>query len=152
MILSSAREVQGFFEYEKNLVTTNGCFDILHAGHVHGLYHIRRHTRGLYPFVILVNSDESIQRLKGDKRPVIGLAWRMALLEELHIADFIVPFYEDTPCEALDILRPDMHFKGEEYKNKDMPEREIVESHGGEIRFIPKKYDISTTIILERLA
>lgn len=117
------------------LVTTNGCFDILHAGHLASL---RSASRFGDVLIVLVNSDESVQRLKGADRPINQLADRIALLEALEPVTYVFPFSGDDPSDILRSIRPTVHCKGAEYASgKDMPEAEVVRQFGGRIEFLP---------------
>ncbi|MGE0492600.1 MAG: D-glycero-beta-D-manno-heptose 1-phosphate adenylyltransferase [Vulcanimicrobiota bacterium] len=113
---------------------TNGCFDLIHVGHLHTLQTARQQADFL---VVGVNSDESVRRLKGARRPLVAARDRAELLAGFACVDLVVVFEEDTPVEILDEVRPDVHIKGGDYKVEDLPEREVVESHGGRILITP---------------
>ena len=131
------------------LVATGGCFDILHAGHVACLSAARRLGDAL---VVLVNSDESVRRLKGSSRPVVTAADRVRVLEALSCVDAVVVFDEDDPRVALDRLRPDVWTKGADYGAQVLPEADIVRSWGGRVVLLPYLDGPSTTSILQRSA
>jgi rfaE bifunctional protein nucleotidyltransferase chain/domain len=114
----------------KTVVTTNGCFDILHVGHVRYLEEARRLGDML---IVGVNSDASVRRLKGPQRPVMPDRERAELLAALECVDYVTIFDEDTPCELLEALRPDVHVKGGDYTLDRVVEREVVERHGGRL-------------------
>lgn len=114
----------------KTVVTTNGCFDILHVGHVRYLQKARELGDLL---VIGVNSDDSVRRLKGPPRPVIPDTERAELLAALECVDYVTIFDEDTPCELLEALRPNVHVKGGDYTLDRVVERHVVEKHGGRV-------------------
>ncbi|MEO2118105.1 MAG: D-glycero-beta-D-manno-heptose 1-phosphate adenylyltransferase [Methanocaldococcus sp.] len=128
------------------IVFTNGCFDIIHRGHVEYLNKAKKLGDVL---IVGVNSDESIKKIKGDKRPIIPLYSRAYVLDNLKAVDFVVPFDEETPIELIKIIKPDVHVKGGDYKEEDLPEAEIVKSYGGEIKIIPLIEGYSTTKIIE---
>jgi rfaE bifunctional protein nucleotidyltransferase chain/domain len=128
------------------VVATGGCFDLLHAGHVHCL----RNARALGDcLVVLLNSDASVRRLKGPGRPVVGEQDRMAVLEALGCVDAVVTFDEDTPEAALRRLRPDLFAKGADYAVADLPEAPLLRGWGGEVVLVPFLSDHSTTRLLE---
>lgn len=130
------------------LVATGGCFDLLHAGHVATLQAARALGDRL---VVLVNSDESVRRLKGPGRPVVPAADRVRLLEALDCVDAAVLFDGDDPCQALERLRPDIWVKGGDYTAADLPEARVVAAHGGSTVVLPYLDGLSTTAILERV-
>ncbi|MEM9382551.1 MAG: D-glycero-beta-D-manno-heptose 1-phosphate adenylyltransferase, partial [Planctomycetota bacterium] len=131
----------------KRVVFTNGCFDVLHAGHVDYLRFARSKGDAL---VVGVNDDASVSRLKGPERPVNGLEDRMLVLSALEVVDAVVPFGEDTPKELVEQVSPDVLVKGEDYSDKPVVGREWVESHGGQVVLAPLLKGRSTSSILER--
>lgn len=133
----------------RRLVFTNGVFDILHAGHVQYLQ-AARHLGDL--LIVGVNSDESVRLLnKGPNRPVNALEDRVAVLEALGVVDGAVPFEEHTPIRLIEVLRPEVHVKGGDYKVEDLPETPVVKAYGGEVVVMPLLPGRSTTSILGRL-
>jgi phosphoheptose isomerase len=134
------------------VVWTNGCFDLLHAGHVRSL----EAARALGDLLVVgLNSDESVRRLKGTGRPVMAAAERAEVLSALRAVDHVVVYEEDTPEGALERLRPDVHAKGADYappNGKPLPERAVVEAYGGRIEFLPFVDGISTTELVERVS
>lgn len=134
----------------KRLVFTNGVFDLLHAGHVR-LLAAARDLGDL--LVVGVNSDASVRRLgKGPGRPVNPLEDRVAVLEALGAVDVAVPFDEDTPEALIACLRPEVHVKGGDYREEELPEAALVRSYGGEVRILPLLEGRSTTEALRRLS
>jgi len=134
------------------VVWTNGCFDLLHAGHVRSLDAARALGDVL---VVGLNSDESVRRLKGAGRPVMSAGERAEVLAALTAVDHVVVYGEDTPEGALERLRPDIHAKGADYappNGKPLPERAVVEAYGGRIEFLPFVDCVSTTTLVEKLA
>lgn len=131
----------------KRVVFTNGCFDVLHAGHVDYLRFARSKGDAL---VVGVNDDASVTRLKGPERPVNTLDDRMLVLSALEVVDAVVPFGEDTPKELVEQVSPDVLVKGEDYADKPVVGREWVESHGGQVVLAPLLKGRSTSSILER--
>jgi D-beta-D-heptose 7-phosphate kinase / D-beta-D-heptose 1-phosphate adenosyltransferase len=131
------------------LVATGGCFDLLHAGHVATIEAARRLGDRL---VVLVNSDESVRRLKGPDRPVQPQEDRVAVLQALSAVDEVLLFHEDTPVSALQRLRPDVWVKGGDYAVEDLPETAVLESWGGRVALVPYVAGRSTTRLIEELA
>ena len=127
------------------LVATGGCFDVLHAGHVGCLEAARALGDAL---VVLVNSDESVRRLKGPGRPVVGQQDRERVLRALSSVDAVVVFSEDDPRAALAELRPDVWAKGGDYGGTELPEAELIRSWGGRVVLLPYLDGRSTTGIL----
>ncbi len=133
------------------LVWTNGCFDILHAGHVESLRLARAHGDVL---VVGVNDDEHVRRTKGAGRPIHVLDQRVAILSALEMVDYVLPFSEPTPIAVLDKVRPDVHCKGADYappNGAPIPEADVVRAYGGRIEFLPLVDGLSTTSIAKRL-
>jgi D-beta-D-heptose 7-phosphate kinase/D-beta-D-heptose 1-phosphate adenosyltransferase len=128
------------------IVFTNGCFDILHMGHLKILAHCRELAGPHGAVVVGVNSDESVSRLKGPSRPIIDENTRCVLLVSLKYVDHVVIFDEDTPRKLIDSLLPDVIVKGEEYRDK-----EVVGSDIALVHFVPMSEGISTTKIVERI-
>jgi rfaE bifunctional protein nucleotidyltransferase chain/domain/rfaE bifunctional protein kinase chain/domain len=127
------------------VVATGGCFDVLHAGHIASLEAARRLGDAL---VVLVNSDESVRRLKGADRPVNPAADRCRVLRSLRCVDAVAEFSGDDPCEVLDELRPDIWAKGGDYTAEMLPETPIVNGWGGRVVLVPYLPGRSTTAIL----
>jgi rfaE bifunctional protein nucleotidyltransferase chain/domain len=130
------------------VVFTNGCFDLLHRGHVEYLFAARELGDHL---VVAVNGDASVRRLKGDARPVVTLADRAYVLAGLGCVDAVTAFDEDTPRELIAALLPDVLVKGGDYRPEDVVGGEEVRAAGGEVIILPFVQGRSTTTILERL-
>lgn len=133
----------------KKIVVTNGCFDILHSGHVAFLQHARSLGDVL---VVGVNSDRSVRRLKGETRPINNQADRVAVLSALKAVDYVVVFGEDTAERLVSELRPDVYVKGGDYTLDRLPEARIVQSYGGEVVIVPLIEGKSTTAIVRKVA
>jgi phosphoheptose isomerase len=135
----------------RTVVWTNGVFDVLHIGHLRSL----EAARGFGDVLVVgVNGDTVVTKLKGPGRPIFPLEERMALVAALRAVDYVVAFEEETPERILSEVRPDVHCKGEDYApphGKPVPEREVVESYGGRIEFVPLVPSRSTTDIVERI-
>lgn len=132
----------------KKIVFTNGCFDILHVGHMRYLEEAK--SFGDYLFVG-VNSDESVRRLKGPTRPINNQQDRAELLAGLKSVDYTVVFTEDTPVELIEELKPSIHIKGGDYKKEDLPETKVVENYGGEVYIVSLVEGKSTTNVVKKI-
>jgi rfaE bifunctional protein nucleotidyltransferase chain/domain len=132
----------------RTVVFTNGCFDLLHAGHVHYLAWARAQGDVL---VVGLNSDDSVRALKGPERPFSHFDDRAAVLAALRSVDIVVGFSERTPEVLLDRIAPDIHVKSAQYRVEELPERYVVESHGGRILLAPHEAGKSTTDIVARV-
>jgi D-beta-D-heptose 7-phosphate kinase/D-beta-D-heptose 1-phosphate adenosyltransferase len=132
----------------KRIVLTNGCFDLLHAGHLALLHH----AAGLGEVLVLaINSDSSVRRLKGAQRPLVPESERAALLAALTCVDAVTIFEEDTPLEVVQAVRPHVLVKGGDYRPEDVIGRELVEAAGGRVEIVPLTPDRSTSSLLERI-
>lgn len=129
------------------IVTTNGCFDLLHYGHVSYLARARR-LGGM--LVVGVNGDAAVRRLKGPGRPVNRAAHRAAVVAALRDVDAVFVFNTDTPVPFLKVLKPDIHVKGGDYSGR-LIEQDAVEENGGRVRILPMVKGISTTGIIKRM-
>lgn len=118
----------------KTVVFTNGCFDILHVGHVRYLQEARRRGDVL---VVGLNTDESVRKLKGAGRPVNPAPHRAEVLAALECVDYVSMFAEDTPVELIQAIRPDIDIKGGDYRIEEMPEAEVMRAIGGRVEIIP---------------
>ena len=132
----------------KKVVFTNGCFDILHKGHVTYLQKARKLGDVL---VVGINSDASVRRLKGPDRPVNNEKDRAFILGALECVDKVVMFSEDTPEKLIRRIRPDVLVKGGDWKKKDVVGAPFVESYGGTVRLIPFVKGFSTTGLLAKI-
>jgi len=132
----------------RKVVWTNGCFDLLHLGHVRSLEAARALGDVL---VVGVNADASVRELKGDGRPFVPVEQRAAIVAALRPVDHVVVFDELTPEQALARLQPDVHAKGADYEGRDLPERGVVEAYGGAVELLPLVPGISTTELERRL-
>lgn len=132
----------------ERVVLTNGCFDILHAGHVSYLEEAKAYGDRL---IVAVNDDDSVRRLKGPARPITPLADRMAVLAGLAAVDWVVPFAEDTPAELIAEVLPDVLVKGGDYRAEQIAGGEAVLKNGGEVRVLGFKPGRSTTALIEAI-
>jgi rfaE bifunctional protein nucleotidyltransferase chain/domain len=132
----------------RRIVFTNGCFDILHAGHVEYL----RQARALGDvLVVALNSDASIRRLKGEDRPIVPEAERAGLLAALRSVDHVVLFDTESPRDLIELVRPDVYVKGGDYNVDMLPEAPLVERLGGEVVLVDYIGGRSTTQMVERI-
>lgn len=132
----------------KKIVFTNGCFDILHAGHVAYLQQAKR--LGDY-LIVAINDDASVKRLKGPHRPINHVEQRMAVLAGLGVVDWVTSYADDTPERLLKKLQPDVLVKGGDYGMDGVVGAEIVQAYGGEVRVLGLTKGVSTTAIIDRM-
>lgn len=132
----------------KTVVFTNGCFDLLHAGHVRYLEEARLLGDAL---VVGLNSDRSVSRLKGTGRPLIPQEDRARLVAALEAVTVVVIFDEETPVKTIEAVRPDIHVKGGDYLPDDLPEAETVRRLGGAVRILPFLPGRSTTALVQKI-
>ena len=135
-------------ENGSRVVLANGCFDVLHVGHVRYLAGARELGDVL---VVGVNSDAQVARLKGPDRPVLPADERAELVEALESVTYVTVFDEPTVEELLLALKPDVHAKGTDYTEDSVPERNVVRSYGGKVAIVGDPKDHSTSAILARL-
>jgi D-beta-D-heptose 7-phosphate kinase/D-beta-D-heptose 1-phosphate adenosyltransferase len=129
------------------VVFTNGCFDLLHAGHVALLEKARAQGDALF---VGVNTDRSVRRLKGPGRPIVPLRERAELLAGLAAVDWVVPFPEPTPARVIRALRPDVLVKGGDYRPDRIVGRDTVRAAGGRVVVVPLRRGVSTTALIGR--
>lgn len=135
-------------EEGKKIVFTNGCFDILHSGHIKLLQEAKKFGEIL---IVAVNSDGSIRRIKGDLRPILSLDDRLKVLSAIEYVDNIVVFEDDTPIKMIEAIRPHTLVKGSDYTINEVVGGKIVESYGGNVKLVELKDGISTTKIVNRI-
>jgi len=133
---------------EKRLVFTNGCFDILHAGHVHYLRAAKAQGDML---MVGLNSDRSVKAIKGDKRPIVGQAHRAAVLACVGDVDFVVLFDEPDPLKLIKAVRPDVLVKGDDWPEDQIVGAGFVKASGGRVVRVPVLPGISTSNIIEKI-
>ncbi len=132
----------------KTVGFANGCFDLLHVGHIRYLKDAKKNCDVL---IVALNTDESVRRLKGEGRPRTPLSERLEIMEAIEFVDYLTFFSEDTVEHTLRILKPDIHFKGTDYTVETVPERKVMEELGGKVMIVGDPKDHSTTEILERI-
>lgn len=133
----------------KTVALANGCFDLLHVGHIRYLQGARAEGDVL---VVGVNADASVKRLKGEGRPLQNEQDRALLVAALHSVDWVVIFPEDTVENLLLALKPHVHCKGTDYTEATVPERHVVKSYGGRVAIVGDPKDHNTSTLLARLA
>jgi len=133
----------------KKAVFTNGCFDLLHAGHVYLFKEARKRGDIL---IVAVNSDSSLRRLKGPLRPVFPLKERLEVLAAIEFIDFLTVFNQDTPQKIISLLRPDVLVKGGDWPADQIVGRREVEEAGGRVVLIPYLEGFSTTNLLQKIS
>ena len=126
----------------------NGCFDVLHVGHVR---YLEAAAREAHRLIVAVNDDRSVRALKGPHRPVLAEADRAELVAALRAVDYVVIFPEPTVAPLLELLRPDVHCKGTDYTADTVPERDTVRRYGGRVAIVGDPKDHSTRELLARI-
>lgn len=140
--------VEGLKKKGRKIVFTNGCFDLLHLGHIRYL----REAKRLGDILIIgLNSDNSVRSLKGRERPLVKEKDRTEILSALEVVDYIVIFDELTPKNLIDSITPHILVKGGDWKREDVVGRDTVEAHGGEVVIIPEVKGYSTTTLIEKI-
>jgi rfaE bifunctional protein nucleotidyltransferase chain/domain len=133
----------------RTVAFANGCFDLLHVGHIRYLHAAAQEADLL---VVAINDDESVRTLKGEGRPILKAEDRAELVSALACVDFVIVFPEPTVGPLLEILRPDVHCKGTDYTLDSVPERDVVRAYGGRIAIVGDPKDHSTRDLLARIA
>ncbi|MBQ2644742.1 D-glycero-beta-D-manno-heptose 1-phosphate adenylyltransferase [bacterium] len=132
----------------KTIVTTNGCFDILHVGHVRYLEETKKFGDIL---IVALNSDKSVRELKGEGRPINNENDRAEVLNGLKSVDYVVLFDEHSPSQLLAEIKPDVHTKGADYTEETLPEAKIIKENGGRLEFIQFVPGKSTTATIKKI-
>ncbi|MCE9500766.1 MAG: D-glycero-beta-D-manno-heptose 1-phosphate adenylyltransferase [Leptospira sp.] len=132
----------------KKIIFTNGCFDILHPGHVSYLSMAKDLGDILW---IGLNSDSSVRKIKGEDRPVNSEQDRALILSSLVFVDLVTIFTEETPVELLSVIKPEIHVKGGDYIIENLPEYPVVKKNGGEVKILPFIKGNSTTSIINKI-
>lgn len=132
----------------KSIAFANGCFDVLHVGHIRYLQDAARVADVL---VVGVNGDASVRQLKGEGRPVMPEDERAEIISAIRGVTYVTIFHEDSPSRLLQTLRPDFQCKGTDYTADSVPEAEIVKSYGGKVVIVGDPKDHSTTAVLRKL-
>lgn len=132
----------------QTVVFANGCFDILHLGHIRLFQEGKRQGSVL---VVAVNTDDTVRRQKGPSRPIFPLSERLEVLDALESVDHLVPFSEDTPLELILLLKPDVLIKGGDWKQDEVVGKKEVEGWGGRVIHFPYVSGSSTTTLVEKI-
>jgi len=132
----------------KKIVFTNGCFDIIHAGHIKLL----KKAKKLGDILIVgINKDKSIKKIKGEDRPIMDEKQRIEIISAIEFVDYVVPFGDTTPEKLIKIIKPDIIVKGGDYKKDEVIGKDIVEKYGGKVYIFPLVKNISTTKIINKI-
>ena len=145
---SLVNEIASLKSQGKKIVSTNGCFDILHVGHIR---YLQKSAALGDILVVCLNSDRSVKALKGDSRPLNNENGRAEVLAALGCVDFVVIFDEDTPVNYLAQIKPDIHTKGGDYDINTLPEAKVITDNGGRVEFISFVEGKSTTNIINKM-
>jgi rfaE bifunctional protein nucleotidyltransferase chain/domain len=143
-----ARTVEQLRRDGKSVAFANGCFDVLHVGHIRYLQDAARQAEVL---VVGVNGDDSVRKLKGRGRPVMTERERAELISAIRGVSYVTIFHENSPARLLGELKPDVHCKGTDYTPESVPEADVVRSYGGKVVIVGDPKDHSTTEMLRRM-
>ena len=141
-------KLEGLRKKGKKIAFTNGCFDILHVGHVR---YLREAKKTADVLVLALNSDSSVRSIKGEKRPLMNEKERAEILAALEFVDFVTIFPELTPLELINYLKPDILIKGGDWPEEKVVGREEIKKWGGRVAIIPEVEGKSTTNIVEKI-
>ncbi|HHE04549.1 MAG TPA: D-glycero-beta-D-manno-heptose 1-phosphate adenylyltransferase [candidate division WOR-3 bacterium] len=141
------RIVSSIREEGKKVVFTNGCFDLIHPGHITLLREAKK--KGV--LIVGINTDESIRKIKEEQRPIVPLKARMEVLDSIKYVDYIIPFSEETPIEIIKMIVPDIIVKGGDWKENEIVGAELVKKRGGEVVRIRYKNAYSTSEIINTI-
>lgn len=130
------------------IVFTNGCFDLIHPGHIYSLIEAKKRGDKL---VVGLNSDQSIKKLKGSSRPIQTESSRACVLAAIKFVDVVILFQEETPEALLKVIKPDIWVKGGDYLKEQLSGKDIVESYGGEIQIIERLSEQSSSFLIEKI-
>jgi rfaE bifunctional protein nucleotidyltransferase chain/domain len=132
----------------RSVALANGCFDLLHVGHVR---YIQGAAAEADVLVVAINDDESVRRLKGEGRPILGARERAELVAGLRGVDYVVVFDGPTVASVIEAIRPDVHCKGTDYTADSVPERELVRAYGGRVAIVGDPKDHSTRELVSKI-
>lgn len=142
------RQIQVWKMASDTIVFTNGCFDVLHPGHLHSLAQAKAQGDRL---VVGINSDASVARAKGPQRPLCNQEWRLQVVQALHLVDAAVLFNQDTPETLIRLVRPDVLVKGMDYVPDQVVGAPFIQQYGGRLHLVPLKEGYSTSSWLNNL-
>ena len=143
------KKIEKLKKQKKRIAFTNGCFNVIHSGHVRGLEKARALADIL---VVAINTDRSMRRLKGKKRPIFPLKERAKILSAFEFVDFLISFDELTPLKVIKAIKPDILVKGGDYQEKEIVGSQFVKSYGGKIKRIPIYKNYSSSRIIEEIS
>ncbi len=143
------RRSNGWRLKSKRVAFTNGCFDLLHVGHLHTLLYCADRADVV---VVGINNDDSVRRLKGETRPMVGLEQRALMLAAVQCVTVVVPFSADTPLAVIEALQPDLLVKGGDWAIDAIVGADVVRAAGGEVEVVPFLEGWSSTELADRLA
>ena len=132
----------------KKIVFTNGCFDLLHLGHI---YYLEKAKKKGDILIVALNSDSSVRRIKGSKRPILPETDRARIIAALESVDYVVVFNEITPLKVIKALKPDVLIKGRDWKVDDIVGKDVVRSAGGRVATIPFLKGRSTKLLIKKV-
>jgi len=151
-IITDWARLKSIVDYHKSqgkiIGLTNGCFDIIHPGHIYSLMEAKSYVDIL---IVAINSDESIRRIKGFPRPILDWEARATILASLFFVDYVTVFDEDTPVKLIEYLKPHYYFKGGDYDIEKIPEYEAISSIGGKAITLEYIEGYSTSGIIEKI-
>ncbi len=133
---------------KKKLVVTNGCFDILHSGHIKLIKQSKEFGDIL---ILLINTDKSVKKNKGSSRPILKENIRLKILSSIKYIDYIIPFDDKTPVKLYKMIRPDILVKGGQYRKDKIAGSKIILKYGGKIKLVKMVNKISTSIIIDKI-
>ncbi len=133
----------------KKVVFTNGCFDIIHPGHIHTLKEAKKYGDIL---VVAINTDDSVRRYKGATRPINNFSHRATIISAIGFVDFVVSFEQDTPRALIEYLKPDVLVKGGDYQKEKVAGYDVVTSYGGEVHIVDYMHGLSTTTLIKKIS
>lgn len=149
LTLTQAKQKAGFLRQQgKKIIFTNGCFDIVHAGHISSFRQAREYGDILF---VGINSDASIKRIKGEKRPIVDEKNRLELLKAIDCIDYLILFDEDTPEKLIEAIKPDVLVKGKDWEGKELAGGKFVKENGGKVCFIDLEQGLSTSNIISKI-
>ena len=135
-------------EQKKSIAFANGCFDVLHVGHIR---HLQDAARVADVLVVGVNGDDSVRVLKGDGRPLMPAGERAEIISAIRGVGYVIVFDENIPSRLLQTLKPDFQCKGTDYTADSVPEADVVKAYGGKVVIVGDPKDHSTTAVLEKM-
>lgn len=147
IVPSQLQQISEEIKKDKKLVTLNGSFDLLHAGHLHMLAEAKAQGDCL---LVALNSDQSIQGYKSKDRPIIPLEYRLKMMSAIHFVDFVTWFEELDPLKILALIKPHVHVNGSEY-GKNCLEAELIKKQGGRLHIVSLKDGLSTSNIVDKI-